>query len=103
MHSTHFAKIRIATLVALVLAGICAVAQSNPASASAGVPSAEASSAMLISTGDLLAVSIFGVPDYRPEVRVAGSGEVSLPLVGPVHVAGNTVNQAQHLIAKSMM
>jgi len=55
-----------------------------------------------ISPGDLLAVTIDGVPDYKPEVRVNESGLISLPLIGDVKVGGFTIENAQSEIAKNM-
>jgi polysaccharide biosynthesis/export protein len=39
---------------------------------------------------DLLDVQFFGQEDLNRQVRVDGEGEVTLPLVGPVKVAGST-------------
>src|SRR5579864_3883331 len=38
-----------------------------------------------VGIGDLLKVSVMGAPDYDQEVRVGGSGDVNLAMVGPVH------------------
>src|SRR5438477_11432678 len=43
---------------------------------------------LLIGCGDLLEVSIYGVPDFDRQLRVSETGEISLPLIGAVHVAG---------------
>lgn len=53
-----------------------------------------------ISANDLMAFDVFGVPDMARDVRVSASGEVSLPLIGQVPVAGLTVLDAQRLIAE---
>jgi polysaccharide biosynthesis/export protein len=39
---------------------------------------------------DLLEISVFQAPELSPTVRVSGSGEISLPLVGAVQAAGLT-------------
>lgn len=52
-----------------------------------------------INPNDLLEFDIFGVPDMKRSVRVNASGLVSLPLVGPVPVAGLTGQEAEALIA----
>ena len=44
---------------------------------------------------DLLDFDIYGVPDMQRTVRVNASGVVSLPLIGPVMVAGITTAQAE--------
>jgi polysaccharide export outer membrane protein len=39
---------------------------------------------------DLLEISVFQAPELSPTVRVSGSGEISLPLIGAVQAAGLT-------------
>src|SRR5438477_7536625 len=43
---------------------------------------------LVIGEGDLLQISLYGVPDYNQRVRVGTSGEVSLPMIGDVKVLG---------------
>lgn len=52
-----------------------------------------------ISPNDLMVFDVFGVPDMKREVRVNATGEVSLPLIGAVPVAGLTAQAAERLIA----
>lgn len=52
-----------------------------------------------ISPNDLMEFDVFGVPDMKRDVRVNASGEVSLPLIGQVPVAGLTAQAAARLIA----
>lgn len=52
-----------------------------------------------IAPNDLLEFDIYGVPDMKRDVRVNASGLVSLPLVGPVSIAGLTAQAAEALIA----
>ena len=52
-----------------------------------------------MSPNDLLEFDVFGVPDMKRDVRVNASGLVSLPLIGPVAVAGLTAQDAEKLIA----
>jgi polysaccharide export outer membrane protein len=54
----------------------------------------------LIGPSDLLDFDVFGVPDMARTVRVNASGAVSLPLIGPVMLAGLTSAQAEALIGK---
>jgi polysaccharide biosynthesis/export protein len=58
--------------------------------------------ALIIGTGDLLVVSVYGASDFNKEVRVADSGEISLPLIGSVHVAGLNVQQAEILVQERL-
>jgi len=53
----------------------------------------------LIGPSDLLAVTVFQVQDLNREVRVNNAGQVSLPLIGGVEVAGRTVGDAERAIA----
>lgn len=61
----------------------------------AGMPS-------LISNGDLINVSIFGVADYAQEARVDADGQVTLPFAGTVKLAGMSINDAETLVAKRL-
>jgi polysaccharide export outer membrane protein len=80
--------------------------QSPPAgksSASAAMP-AEVShpNDVLVSSGDLLVVSVYGAPDYHYEVRVSSQGDASLPMVGNIKLAGLSTVQAENAIARSL-
>ena len=57
---------------------------------------------LLIGAGDLLKVSILGAPESDQEVRVGADGSVSLNFLGPVRVAGLTIEQAEAVIAKKL-
>jgi polysaccharide export outer membrane protein len=57
----------------------------------------------LIGVGDLLKVSVLSAPDYDQELRVDGEGDVVLALVGAVHIAGLTTEQAQQTIRKRLV
>jgi polysaccharide biosynthesis/export protein len=50
--------------------------------------------------GDLVKVSIYGVPDYGFTGRVSEEGFLSLPLIDPVQVEGLTTRQAQILLSQ---
>lgn len=52
-----------------------------------------------ISPNDLMEFNVFGVPDMKRDVRVNASGELTLPLIGQVRVAGLTAQAAEQLIA----
>lgn len=55
-------------------------------------------SALKIGVGDLLEMRVFGVPDLTDQVRIGADGNISLPLVGTVHVEGLSIDQAQKTI-----
>lgn len=52
-----------------------------------------------LAPNDLLEFDIFGIPDIKRDVRINASGLVSLPLVGPVMIAGMTAQEAETFIA----
>ncbi|GHB97660.1 hypothetical protein GCM10007047_11890 [Cerasicoccus arenae] len=47
---------------------------------------------------DVIQVTVFKEPDLEQQVRVSQDGSINLPLIGKVHVAGMTVNDANVLI-----
>jgi polysaccharide biosynthesis/export protein len=53
-----------------------------------------------IGAGDLLDISVLGVPDFTRELRVNASGNVPMPFLGPVLVKGLTPAQAGEKLAK---
>jgi polysaccharide export outer membrane protein len=59
--------------------------------------------AIVLNPGDLISVSVYGVPDYRVKTRIAGNGVVDLPLIGGVAVGNMTIEQAQHEIARRLV
>lgn len=56
-----------------------------------------------LGTEDLLAVHIYGSPEYAPSARVSQDGSLQLPLIGNVQVEGLTLHQAQALIAQKLV
>jgi len=61
-----------------------------------------ASSNVKLGIGDLVEISVFGVPDLATKTRISGSGDVYLPLIDYVHVADLTTDEAQELIQKRL-
>ena len=72
----------------------------------AATPSAShpllANSSMKLGPGDLVEISVFGVPDLSTKSRVSGSGDIYMPLIDYVHVADLTTDEAQELIQKRL-
>jgi polysaccharide export outer membrane protein len=75
-------------------------AKESAAPAESGTPAAAGSFApqLRIGGGDLLSISVYGVPELTQDVRVNNSGDVYLPLIGYVQLAGLTPDQAQTVI-----
>ena len=72
---------------------------SSRAGSSSGVM---ANSNVKIGIGDLVEVSVFGVPDLTTKTRITGAGDIYLPLIDYVHVADLTTDEAQELIQKRL-
>jgi polysaccharide biosynthesis/export protein len=56
-----------------------------------------------IGPGDELDISVFGLPDLSEHARVGDSGDVSLPLIGNLHLAGLSSGEAQALIERRLV
>jgi polysaccharide export outer membrane protein len=61
-----------------------------------------ANSNIKLGVGDLIEISVFGVPDLATKARISGSGDVYLPLIDYVHLASLTTDEAQELIQKRL-
>ncbi len=55
-----------------------------------------------LGTGDLLEISVYNVPELTTKSRLGNNGDVYLPLIDYVHLAGLTVEEAQALIEKRL-
>ena len=75
-------------------------AKESAAPAESGAPVGQDSSAaqLRIGGGDLLNISVYGLPDFTQDLRVNSSGDAYLPLIGYVQLAGLTPDQAQAVI-----
>lgn len=72
------------------------VANPSAASATAAAPisGVSAPSGYILSANDQVAIEVFGEEDLRTNSRLNGEGNLSLPLLGSVHLAGLTLTQA---------
>jgi len=52
------------------------------------------SSALLIGPGDELEIAVYGAPDLSEHTRVSGTGNISMPMIGDVRVAGLSSSEA---------
>jgi polysaccharide export outer membrane protein len=75
-----------------------------PAQTPAAETQAATSSAspLRLGTGDLIEISVYNVPELSTRARVSSAGEIYLPLVDYVHVAGLTADQAQALVQRRL-
>jgi polysaccharide biosynthesis/export protein len=56
------------------------------------------SSALVIGPGDEVEVTVYGAPDLSGRTRVSADGNISMPLIGYVRVAGLSSSEAQSAI-----
>ena len=59
-------------------------------------------SSLRLGVGDLVEISVYNVPELAAKVRVSSSGDVYLPLIDYVHLAGLTTEEAQTLVEKRL-
>jgi polysaccharide export outer membrane protein len=71
---------------------------SAPQPKSGAARATSSSPELLIGSGDLIEISLYGVPDFKTDVRVGSNGEISLPMLGSVTVGGLSVDDASKLI-----
>jgi protein involved in polysaccharide export with SLBB domain len=67
---------------------------SSAAAAPALPPGVSAPSGYILSVNDQVAVEVFGEDDLRTNGRLNGEGNLSVPLLGSIHLAGLTLTQA---------
>src|SRR5882762_7637474 len=65
-------------------------------------PPANSSPGALLGPGDLLDISVYGVPELSQKARINNSGDVYLPLIDYVHLGGLTPEEAQGVIEKRL-
>lgn len=58
---------------------------------------------LAIGTGDLLDISVYGLPDMAGKFRVNAAGDISVPLIKTQHVAGLTADQAERQLEKALV
>jgi polysaccharide export outer membrane protein len=73
---------------------------SNAAIASTPNNSLSAPTGYTLRANDQVAVEVFGEEDLRTNTRLNGEGNLSLPLLGSVHLAGLTLGQATSRITE---
>ena len=77
-------------------------ADAQPSADQKDSASAEGSTVLRLGPGDLVEVNVYNVPELTSKARVSSSGDVYLPLIDYVHVAGLSTDEAQQLIEKKL-
>jgi polysaccharide export outer membrane protein len=67
---------------------------SNSSSAAPAVATLSAPTGYVLSANDQVAVEVFGEDDLRTNGRLNGEGNLSVPLLGSIHMAGLSLSQA---------
>jgi len=78
--------------------------QSSQQATTTNIPAKDSKSDLtrvLISDGDLLEVTVYGLDDMAQKVRVDSEGNISLQLLGQAHVGGLTPSEAERLLSKT--
>jgi polysaccharide export outer membrane protein len=107
----HIMKPYLQILFVVALATASAAAQQHaPMAAASAVPPSPlggtgfgSGAAGPIGNGDLLEMSIFDTPELSGKLRVSNTGEVILPLIGKLHVAGMQSDAAAGLIRQKFI
>src|SRR5437868_9446909 len=73
---------------------VSGMSSSAAAAAPALPPGVSAPSGYILSANDQVAVEVFGEEDLRTNGRLNGEGNLSVPLLGSIHLAGLTLTQA---------
>jgi polysaccharide export outer membrane protein len=66
------------------------------------ISDASHSSEVSLGSGDLLAISVAGAPEYHYDVRVNSAGDASLPMLGTIKLAGLSTLQAENVVARRL-
>src|SRR5579864_399090 len=80
------------------------VKAATPETAATGAvrQSSQPGSSLRLGAGDLVEVGVYNVPELTTKARVSSKGEVYLPLIDYIHVAGLTAEEAGGLIQRRL-
>jgi polysaccharide biosynthesis/export protein len=82
------------------LSGNSGTAQRRPLTSVAAVP--EDFSKLKLSPGFLLSMEVYDAPEFSTDLRVNANGDVTVPMVGSVHIADKTLTEAASLISQQL-
>ena len=80
-------------------------AQANSAQQQAAPNSGQPApnAALAIGPGDLIEMTVYNIPELATKTRVSSKGDMYCPLIGYMHVAGLTLEQAQGAIEERLV
>ncbi len=102
---------RFLTFVCLCLACACAWSQAGADTASRvdaaakveAAPKVDAMSKYLLSTGDVISITVYGEDDLKRErIRLTDAGTISYPVLGEIQVRGKTVGDLEKLLTDGL-
>src|ERR1700722_9668251 len=73
-----------------------------PSAQSSETAPPQPASALRLQTGDLVDVAVYNVAELTTKARISARGEIYLPLIDYVHIAGLTAEEAEGLIQKRL-
>jgi polysaccharide export outer membrane protein len=76
--------------------------QAEASQASGDTPKVAPSGSLLLGVGDLVEMTVYNVPELTIKTRISSSGDMYCPLIGYMHVAGQTTEEAQAAIEKRL-
>jgi polysaccharide export outer membrane protein len=79
------------------LSGSNGTAPKRPVGSVSATP--EDFSKLTLSPGFLLSMEVYDVPEFSTDLRVDADGNVAVPMIGSVHVAGKTLTESASLIS----
>lgn len=82
--------------------GALSTRHTQPQSPTALIPVPEGFENLKLAPGYLLQMDIYGIPEMSTALRIDAQGNVTIPLVGAVHIEGETLPEAQEIIAKAL-
>jgi polysaccharide export outer membrane protein len=59
-------------------------------------------SGLVLGPGDEVEIAVYGAPDLSGHTRVSAGGDISMPLIGNVHVAGLSSSEAEGVIKSQL-
>ena len=89
-----FPRITLPAVTLAFLAGFATISQAQSSVPSVALPAADSSGGELLKVNDLVRFTVYKEDDMTTEARIDKSGDIVLPLLGSVHIAGKTVPEA---------
>ena len=114
---SEFSNSRLWALCALITLAVASLAQTtvptnqatpNASTSTAPVHGSTIASvpggdpAVRLGAGDLVEVSVYNVPELNTKLRISTKGEIYLPLINEVHIAGLTIEEAEAVIERRL-